>query len=99
MKIAGIDVPAPSSLSARRASVQKKLDVKSEGQTATTTLLTIDLSLQKLDSVHVRFWNYFKYFFQHFVKDKFTCPLMIVWAASLAFVVICFIMEDKNALN
>ena len=59
--------------------------------------MTIDLSLQVIESLPVRFWTGFKYFVQHYCKDKFTCPLMILWTLSLVGVIICFLLPDKNA--
>ena len=59
----------------------------------------IDLTLQKLDGLHIRVWRYLKYFFDHFIKDKFTCPLMVLWALALGVAVICYLIEDKNAVQ
>jgi len=33
------------------------------------------------------------------VKDRFTCPLLLLWSVSLAAAIICFLIQEKNALQ
>lgn len=60
--------------------------------------MLIDLELQKIDPTCKRLFTYFKYFLRHFCCDKISLPLMMLLAASIFFVIIGFILPDKNAI-
>ncbi|TNV76344.1 hypothetical protein FGO68_gene4602 [Halteria grandinella] len=58
--------------------------------------LAINLELQRLDNILYRGWVGFKFFCLHYMKDKFTCPMIIIWLCAIGCAVICWILPYKD---
>jgi hypothetical protein len=58
--------------------------------------MIIDLELQKIDHLGKRTWGCIKHFIFNYIKDWVTCPLMLIFIASIVFVVIGYILPDNN---
>ncbi|CDW90009.1 UNKNOWN [Stylonychia lemnae] len=58
--------------------------------------MAIDLTLQTLDNPCRRLFDNIWVFWQRYIKDRFTCPLMLIFVASVVFVIICALMSYKE---
>lgn len=92
-KAMGVDQPSKSRPSVKIPDHHKKDD--DFQQKEAWRPMAIDLDLQRLDSVLLRGWKGFKYFCQHYIKDWFTCPMILLFLLAIGCAVICWILPFK----